>query len=458
MFFRKLYKLHERIKQDWRRLTLISYLITASLTLLLHALNPGSTDTLLDGFLSALAGILTSVVVTTFSFVFVALQLASVQFSPRVIRSFFEYDHFSRFFLWSFLACVAYLMCLQYAGLSNASLIYPKFGIIGGFYLLLLVFPLFIHHIIDNINASSITHNIALRTVAEIDLLYESLPDTAAHDGYIRIRSPRSGYLDSIRYKTLERLFPPHVAVQMHVRIHIGSFIIKDGVIAEIHCPETERERYLKLSRQLRNCFIISKFRSYEQDIPFGIRQLVDIAIKAISPAVNDPTTALNSLDYLGSIIQKAALSETTSREARLLAQKHIYIREFNFEQLVDLAFDQIYFWGKEDYIIVRHLLKTITNLIPFMPSAEKLMILIRQVEDFELQYLHTDKEVFKTQYVDKTPFVRREHRNSLRDHLDEYYTAVIRQITQLPDDNRMLFHRKNDFEANLNALTQSRE
>ncbi len=89
MFFRKLYKLHEQVKQDWRRLTLVSYLFTASLTLLIHAWRPGDASVPLDGFLSALAGILTSVVVTTFSFVFVALQLASVQFSPRVIRSFF---------------------------------------------------------------------------------------------------------------------------------------------------------------------------------------------------------------------------------------------------------------------------------------------------------------------------------------------------------------------------------
>ncbi len=294
-------------------------------------------------------------------------------------------------------------MSLQYAGLSMASMIYPKFGIVGGFYLLLLVFPLFIHHIIDNINASSITQNIALRTVAEIDMLYESLPDPFPADGIIRLRSPRSGYLDSIRYKTLNRLFPAHQDVQMQVRIHIGSFIIKDGIVAEIHCPDGMRETYLDLYKPIRSCFIISKFRSYEQDIPFGIRQLVDIAIKAISPAVNDPTTALNSLDYLGTIIQKAALSETTSKEAQLLALKRIYIREFNFEQLVDLAFDQIYHWGKEDYIVVRHLLKTITNLVAFMPVTEKLMVLIRQVEDFELQYLHSDREVFRTLFIDKT-------------------------------------------------------
>ncbi len=354
MLFRRLYKFHERVKSNWLGLTLVSYLLTALFTLLLQWWKPGQKGILLDGYLTALAGILTTIVATTFSFVFVALQLASVQFSPRIIRSFFEYDHFSRFFLWSFLACVGYLMGLQYFGWSDASLIYPKFGIVGSFYLILMIFPLFIHHIIGNINASSITQNIARRTVEEIDLLYDSVQFVGFKDNILRIISPTSGYLDTIRHRALERLFPKDDDVKMMVRPHIGSFVIKGGLLAEVHCPPEKRAYYVSISKAIKHCFVIDKFRSYNQDIPFGIRQLVDIAIKAISPAVNDPTTALNSIDYIGAIIQKAALSEAISKEARLLASKNIYIREFSFEQLVDLAFDQIYFWGKEDYIIVK--------------------------------------------------------------------------------------------------------
>ena len=77
MFFRRIYQFHERIKSNWLWLVLTSYLITALLTLGLHAWRPGEAGVLLDGFLTALAGILTTIVVTTFSFVFVALQLAS---------------------------------------------------------------------------------------------------------------------------------------------------------------------------------------------------------------------------------------------------------------------------------------------------------------------------------------------------------------------------------------------
>ncbi len=242
-------------------------------------------------------------------------------------------------------------------------LLRDKFGIVGSFYLILMIFPLFIHHIIGNINASSITQNIARRTVEEIDLLYDSVQFVGFHDNILRIISPESGYLDSIRYQALERLFPKDEGVKMVVRPHIGSFVIQGGVLAEIHCPPEKQVYYISISKAIKHCFVIDKFRSYNQDIPFGIRQLVDIAIKAISPAVNDPTTALNSIDYIGAIIQKAALSEAVSKEAHVLASKNIYIREFSFEQLVDLAFDQIYFWGKEDYIVVRHILKKCSGI-----------------------------------------------------------------------------------------------
>lgn len=456
MFFRRIYQFHERIKSNWLWLVLTSYVIAAFLTLCLHVWRPGQEDVLLDGFLTALAGILTTIVVTTFSFVFVALQLASVQFSPRIIRSFFEYDQFSRFFLWSFLACVAYLMGLQYFGWSDASLIYPKFGIVGSFYLIILVFPLFIHHIIGNINASSITQNIALRTVREIDTLYDALPSVGTTDTIIRITSPISGYLDSLRYKKLADIFPQDPQVRMDVRPHIGSFVIQGGILAEIKCPSGQKTLFYPLLKEIQDCFVVDKFRSYKQDIPFGIRQLVDIAIKAISPAVNDPTTSLNCIDYLGTIIEKAALSETISKEARLLTKKNIFIREFSFEQLVDLAFDQIYFWGREDYIVVRHIIKTITNLVPFMPSSDKLLVMIHQVDDLELQYLHTLTENFSTSYGGS--FARREHRNSLRTHLAEFYEAVLKRFQQLPEEGENVQMKKMQYQRYLQELNTCRE
>lgn len=455
---RKLFLLHEHIKQDWRYLTILAYVIVAILTTILHFLRKGQEGVLLDGYLSTLASIVATLVVTTFSFVFVALQLASVQFSPRIIRSFFEYDHFSRFFLWSFLACVGYLMGLQYFGLSDASLIYPKFGIVGSFYLILLVFPLFIHHVVDNINASSITQNIAKRTIKEINELYDIADFQLSKSNKLLIINKESGYLDSIKYKSLYQLIPENNQSKISVKPHVGSFVLEGMPLVEIECSEAERGFYQQNLSMIANQFIISKFRSYEQDIPFGIRQLVDIAIKAISPAVNDPTTALNCIDYLGNIIKKAALSSTISKEAALLQQKNIHIREFNFEQLVDLAFDQIYHWGKEDYIIVRHLIKTISFIIPFVDDAERLYVLLAEVEDMELSFLKENYEELAKKEENICPFKRAEHRNSLRDYLADYYEAAIIQIDKIGISDGKLKSLKKSYERNRAFVLRHRE
>lgn len=454
---RKFFLLHEKIKQDWRLLTLVSYIIVAVLTTVLHFARKGQEGVLLDGYLSTLASIVATLVVTTFSFVFVALQLASVQFSPRIIRSFFEFDHFSRFFLWSFLACVGYLMALQYFGFSDASLIFPKFGIVGSFYLILMVFPLFIHHVVDNINASSITQNIAKRTLKEINELYET-SDYQPNSNHFIIKVPESGYLDSIKYKSFHQLIPDDFQAKIIVKPHVGSFVLEGTPLLEIECHENEKPFFEKHKKNIANQFIISKFRSYTQDIPFGIRQLVDIAIKAISPAVNDPTTALNCIDYLGSIIKKAALSEGISKEAKLLLQKNIIIREYNFEQLVDLAFDQIYHWGKEDYIVVRHLIKTVTNIIPFVNDAHKLYVLIAEVEDMELAFLKEDFEELSKKGEEICPFTKAEHRNSLRDYLIDYYTVAIKQIENLGLKDEKLLSILKSYERNKAYILKNRE
>lgn len=451
----KILLLHERVKQDWRYLTLVAYVIVALLTLMLHYLRPGEAGVLLDGFLSTLASIVATLVVTTFSFVFVALQLASVQFSPRIIRSFFEYDHFSRFFLWSFIACVGYLMGLQYFGLSDAALIYPKFGIVGAFYLILLVFPLFIHHVVDNINASSITQNIAKRTINEIEQLYETNGFQQNPSDKVLIINQESGYLDSIKYKKLFDVIPEGNRSKIVVKPHVGSFVLAGMPLLEVLIDNEEDRVFFEQNKQLIAAqFIISKFRSYEQDIPFGIRQLVDIAIKAISPAVNDPTTALNCIDYLGNIIQKAALSNTISKEAILLERKNIFIREFNFEQLVDLAFDQIYHWGKEDYIVVRHLIKTITNILTFVTDSSKLKVLLAEVEDMELSFLQEDYEKVRSE----CPFKKAEHRNSLREHLSDYYEMAIKRMEEIGQDDKKLVSIKKSYERNLAFILKNRE
>lgn len=428
-------KFYSKIKSDWKLLSFCSLLIVLVLTTVVHQfVKVGQTS--LEGMMNTLLGVLTTIVVTTFSFVFVALQLASVQFSPRILRSFFEYDHFSRFFLWSFLGCIGYVFGLIYLGYTSAEAFLPKTALVGGLYLVVLVFPLFIHHVVENINASSITKNIMNRTLSEIEMLYTDASLTEVESDKFIIKSTESGYLESVNFRKLEALLDNFEYEKFTITVHVGGFVMTGSPIIEI--DGLKKDIVQDVRQKLFNTLTISKFRSYTQDIMFGVRQLVDIAIKAISPAVNDPTTALNCIDYLGVIVGRISAVQDVSRDIARLRSKNIYVREFNYEQLIDVAFDQIYHWGKSDYIVVRHLVKTIAVIVPFTNSAEKLKTLIREVEDMELGFL------FSRDFSDCI-FDRREHRNSIRDFMDEFYVAVIMQIDRF-ELNEQLSTKKNEY------------
>lgn len=428
-------KFYSKIKTDWKLLSFSSLLIVLVLTTVVHQLvKVGQTS--LEGMMNTLLGVLTTIVVTTFSFVFVALQLASVQFSPRILRSFFEYDHFSRFFLWSFLGCIGYVFGLIYLGLTSANLFLPKTALVGGLYLVVLVFPLFIHHVVENINASSITKNIMNRTLSEIEMLYNDASLGEVNSDKFIIKSTESGYLESVNFRKLEAILNEYEFGKFTITVHVGGFVMAGSPIIEI--DDLRKEIAQDIQQKLFNTLTISKFRSYTQDIMFGVRQLVDIAIKAISPAVNDPTTALNCIDYLGVIVGRISSVQDISRDITRLRSKNIYVREFNYEQLIDVAFDQIYHWGKADYIVVRHLIKTIAMIVPFTNSTEKLKTLIREVEDMELGFLFSKD-------LSDCIFDRREHRNSIRDFMDEFYVAVTRQIDRF-EHNEQLLTKKNEY------------
>jgi uncharacterized membrane protein len=116
--------------------------------------------------LSLTVGMLTTVVATTFAFVLVALQLASVQFSPRILRVFFAEDAYVKRVLYLFLGVISYCLILKLLGLKTEEYkILPILGIIAGIWLIAVQLPLFFSYVTDAINVATITLNSPLRPV-----------------------------------------------------------------------------------------------------------------------------------------------------------------------------------------------------------------------------------------------------------------------------------------------------
>jgi uncharacterized membrane protein len=95
---------------------------------------------------------------------------------------------------------------------------------------------------------------------------------------------------------------------------------------------------------------------------------LVDIAIKAISPAVNDPTTCLNCIDQIGEIAKELSLKEFPSIDSRAVESKNIQVNEFSFEEFIDLLRSNFQ-WGKYDPTVVKRILRSIRIILPLVQN-----------------------------------------------------------------------------------------
>src|ERR1019366_9169624 len=112
--------------------------------------------------------------------------------------------------------------------------------------------------------------------------------------------------------------------------------------------------------------------RTLQQDVEFGVLQIVDVALKAISPAVNDPTTAINCVDQLSRILIRFASRE---RPEELLYDPPGIVRAsigwVHFERLLDAAFDQIRMYSKADVAVSLRLLRALSDIAVATPDTE---------------------------------------------------------------------------------------
>ncbi|HEY1014561.1 MAG TPA: DUF2254 family protein, partial [Herpetosiphonaceae bacterium] len=114
----------------------------------------------------------------------------------------------------------------------------------------------------------------------------------------------------------------------------------------------------------IQRCFAIDIERTLLQDVEFGVRQLVDIALKAISPAINDPRTAMNCIDYLGAILARAARrADPPTHHADAGGALRLISHELTFAGLLDRSFHQIRQYGAGDVAVTLRLVDTLFEI-----------------------------------------------------------------------------------------------
>lgn len=302
------------------------------------------------GMLTAIAGSMITVATLAFSLTIVAMSQVASQYSSRVLRNFMR-DRRNQFVLGYFVSVFAYcLVVLRTIRGGDEGGFIPSIAVFVGLLLAIAsiaVLIFFIHHIATSLQASVIIANTADDTKAAVRRLFpvpsSDEPEADLDEGleepneWHRISAEHTGFIQAADQEDL-LAFAGTQGCVIRMERAIGDFISKGSPIVSVSrsLPEEDFEN-------VRRAFSIGRFRTLEQDAAFGIRQLVDIALRALSPGVNDTTTAAVCVDHLGSV-----LCELAERKAGRKFQKddagviRVIAKEATFTSFVDQAFDQI--------------------------------------------------------------------------------------------------------------------
>ncbi len=283
-------------------------------------------------FLGAIISAMISFTGLVFSITVVVLVLTSGQFSPRVLRRFLR-DRTIQWSLGIFVATFLYAMTVirEVLGTNDAGAFVPRVSVTVAFLFVLLSVGLFIHyihHIANMIRVSSIIASLGAETRELLEARYPPDPPpvppapTLTGEG-VMVAAPRPGIVVSVNEGALVKRASRADRIVVLVP-RVGDFVPAAAPLLTVHGGTVEDARaYVTL-------VALDGERTMEQDVAFGFRQLVDIAEKALSPSVNDPTTACQALDVMHDLLRRLVTREMPcGRHAdgegvvRLLVSRH---------------------------------------------------------------------------------------------------------------------------------------
>jgi uncharacterized membrane protein len=344
-----------------------------------HFICPSRSDpAVAQNILSIIAASMMTVVSIVFAILLMTLTLASMQYSPRILTAFAQ-DRVTQQTLGIFLGTFTYCLASLPAARSLPHPVEPVVTLLGAMILALLCVVwllFFIHHISQAISVNMIVDRIAGETEAIINetmprpLRLSRLPDIPVlpHDPrQVALLSKVSGYvryIDTTRLVALAKSYGLNVIVLRRV----GHFVPAGVPLANVSNGEK-----LTPSRIIDLCdvFDIGPTRTLEQDIEFGVLQIVDIALKAISPAVNDPSTAISCIDQLSRVlIIFASREQTDTRYYDPPGVLRVSIPWLTFDRLIESAFEQIRHYAETDVAVSLRLLRALTDISSTMPAT----------------------------------------------------------------------------------------
>ncbi len=342
--------------------------------------------------LAAIVALGVSVAGVSFSVIAVALVLASQQLSPRVLQSF-QRQPLNQGVLAVLLATATYSLFVLGSVSEEPDRPVPELAVTLAMVLAagsLALFVVFLHHAIRSLNASAVIRRIAVEGHESIAAPYpagvgQEPEDAAAAEEAVEtwsrlpccveVRARRAGYIASVDGASIVE-WARSAGAFVEQRRGIGTFAVTGAALATIHA-----ERELEPGT-VHDAFLLREERIVDGDVAFPIRQLTDIALKGLSPGMNDPTTAENAMDSTTDTLVRFAQRPAVA-PVRADADGVPRLRAITptLDDLVLLAFDQVrrHAAGRPSFAL--RLLELLADLRESAPAARPCREIDRQAE-----------------------------------------------------------------------------
>ncbi|AUG81485.1 hypothetical protein CFP65_6854 [Kitasatospora sp. MMS16-BH015] len=322
-----------------------------------------------------------------FSISLVALQMAASQFSPRVLRLYVR----SRLTKATFSACLAtflftLLVQLGFEDTTDPTKVttVPVFSTLVAVLLVMVSLVLFVlyvqatlrllrvPHVIDRVTNESVAVLAHYRWLAP-EIGGSGERDGGPGEGVTLLHEGRSGVLRDVHIARLVRLARRHGA-ELHLVPRIGDFVTPGTPTVRVVGGSSPKPR------RIASALNVGVDRTMHQDLSFGFRQLVDIAIRALSPAVNDPTTAVQALDrvhQLLGLLVHVPIGELRYRDAQGVVR--LVQPVASWAATIDLACTEIRICGAGQPQVTRRMSAMLDDLLRIAPEERREALLVQR-------------------------------------------------------------------------------
>lgn len=344
--------------------------------------------------LATIAGSTISVAGIVISMTMVTLSLTASQFGPRLLRNFMR-DRITQSVLGAFIATFLYcvLVLRTIRGLEDVSFV-PHLSLTVGVLLGLLsigALVYFVHYVSTSIQVENIVTAVGGDLLEAMATLF---PEKLAESTRSSPLAPRQEIQDNAM-ETAGSLLAQHngyiqaidndgllnIATQQELILELmrrpGDFVIVGTVLARVWPADKDSQQ---LTEQVNGVILFGSQRTSEQDVLFAVNQLVEVAIRALSPGINDPFTALRCIDWLGAALCRLAAREIPSAyryddhgQLRIIAPR------VTFPDVVETAFSPIRHYGRADRSVTLHLLEMMCEVAGFIQRQEDREALLYQ-------------------------------------------------------------------------------